>query len=128
MQFLKTLLIVFTVAVAVAFAFNNWDYVSLRVWSGLLLDINLPLLMLTCFLLGLIPTWLWQRAIRWQLRQRLSQSERTVADLRAAVAAASATPAPAPEPVLTTALPPADGDPGPPVAATAPPLIGETRA
>lgn len=118
MQFLKTLLIVFTVAVAVAFAFNNWDHVSVRLWSTLLVDINLPLLMLVCFLAGLVPTWLWQRAIRWQLSQRLASSERAVADLRAAVAVPVAVPAAAP-------LPPADGEPVPIV--RAPPLIDEPR-
>ena len=117
MQFLKTLLIVFTVGLAVAFAFNNWDIVPVRLWGGLLVDIKLPLLMLLCFLAGIIPTWLWQRAIRWRMAQRLAVSERTVSDLRTAAAAAAAT-APAP-----AAL---DADPLPPV--DAPPLIGEPRA
>ncbi len=113
MQFLKTLLIIFTVGLAVAFAFNNWTTVEIRLWGGLLVDINIPVLMLLCFLLGLIPTWLWQRAIRWRLAQRLATSERTVADLRLAVA----TPAP-PSPIV--AVPPADGTPLPPVAAEEP--------
>ncbi len=114
MQFLKTLLIVFTVGLAVAFAFNNWTSVDIRLWGGLIVDINKPLLMLLCFLLGMIPTWLWQRAIRWRLAQRLAVSERTVADLRIAV-----TTPPATQPAtstLTLATPPADGDPLPPVA------------
>lgn len=100
MQFLKTLLIVFTVGLAVAFAFNNWTPVDIRLWGGLLVDINKPLLLLICFLLGLIPTWLWQRALRWRLQQRLAASERTVADLRQAVVT------PPPPPVAEPALPP----------------------
>ena len=105
MQFLKTLLIVFTVGLAVAFAFNNWTSVDIRLWGGLLVDINKPLLLLLCFLAGLIPTWVWQKTANWRLRQRLAASERTVADLRAAVAA--------PAPVLT----PEPAEPLAPVAA-----------
>lgn len=118
MQFLKTLLIVFTVGLAVAFAFNNWTSVDILLWGGLIVDINKSLLMLVCFLLGLVPTWLWQRAIRWRLAQRLAASERTVADLRLAVATSSTTPSSAPAPALT--VPPADGDPLPPVAVEEP--------
>ncbi|WP_326524361.1 hypothetical protein [Sphingomonas sp.] len=113
MQFLKTLLMVFAAGVAVAFAFNNWTSVDVRLWGGLLVDINLPLLMLLCFLTGLVPTWLWQRALRWRSQQRLATSERTLADLRAAVAA-------------TAAVPPSI-DPDPTPAPVAPPLIDGSR-
>ena len=87
MQFLKTLLIVFTVGLAVAFAFNNWTSVDIRLWGGLLVDINKPLLLLLCFLAGLIPTWAWMKTANWRLKQRLAASERTVAEVRAAVVA-----------------------------------------
>lgn len=110
MQFLKTLLIVFTVGLAVAFAFNNWTSVDIRLWGGLLVDINKPLLMLLCFLIGMVPTWLWLKAANWRLKQRLATSERTVADLRVAVAAAT--------PVPVTIVDPAPAEPS-----MAPPLI-----
>lgn len=114
MQFLKTLLIVLTVSLAVAFAFNNWDIVSVRLWGGLLVDIKLPLLMLLCFLAGAIPTWLWQRAVRWRMAQRLAVSERTVDDLRTAAAATASTSAPLdPDPLPTTIAPPLIDEPRP---------------
>ncbi|SOB87751.1 Protein of unknown function [Sphingomonas guangdongensis] len=119
MQFLKTLLVVFTVALAVGFAFNNWDVVSVRLWGGLLIDINLPLLLLICFLAGLLPTYFWHQAVRWRLKQRLQSSERAVQDLRLAVA----TPPPTPS---TGTVWPADGAPLPPPSA-APPLIDDPR-
>ena len=115
MQFLKTLLIVLAVGVAVAFAFNNWTSVDVRLWGGLIVDINLPLLMLACFLAGLIPTWLWQRALRWRAQQRLAANERTLADLRAAVAAT------APPPPATAIV--TEPQPLP----AAPPLIDDAR-
>jgi lipopolysaccharide assembly protein A len=112
MQFLKTLLIVFTVALAVGFAFNNWDVVSVRLWGGMLVDINLPLLLLIAFLAGLLPTYFWHQAVRWRLKQRLQSSERAIQDLRVAIGTAPAAPL-TPEPA-----------PAPPAA---PPLIDEPR-
>ncbi|URW76516.1 LapA family protein [Sphingomonas donggukensis] len=120
MQFLKTLLIVFTVALGVAFAFNNWDVVPVRLWGGMIVDINLPLLMLVCFLAGLVPTWLWHYAVRWRLKQRLSSSERAVQDLR--------TVAVAPAPIAPGLITPGDAEPVPPLApAPAPPQIDDPR-
>lgn len=95
MQFLKTLLVALFVAFAVAFSINNWTTVALYLWGGLVAEVNLPLLMGLCFLAGLLPLWLWHRAVRWRLRQRLATSERTVTDLRAVHAAA---PSPAGSP------------------------------
>ena len=86
MQFLKMLLLALTVGFAVAFAINNWTVVSLQLWGGLIADVNLPLLVLAAFLLGLVPMWVAYRATRWRLRQRLATCERTIADLRTAAA------------------------------------------
>ena len=119
MQFLKTLLIVFTVGLAVAFAFNNWTSVDIRLWGGLLVDINKPLLLLICFLAGLVPTYLWLKAANWRLKQRLATSERTVADLRATVTAPTVTQ-PATSPVTPS---PAPFEPAKP--SVAPPLIDD---
>ena len=95
MQFLKMLLLALTVGFAVAFAINNWTIVSLQLWGGLIADVNLPLLLLTAFLLGLIPMWIAYGATRWRLRQRLATCERTIADLRVATAPAAPVAAPA---------------------------------
>ena len=70
------------------------------------------------FLAGLLPTLIYQHAVRWRLRQRLAAAERTIEGLRPTapatapvLAAADATGAP---PIIT-----ADAEPGP----AAPPLI-----
>ncbi|HWK34949.1 LapA family protein [Sphingomonas sp.] len=94
MQFLKTLLIVLIAGLAVAFAINNWTTVPVALWGGLIADVNLPLLMAVCFLIGLVPMWLTWLTTRWRLRNRLATTERTVADLRQV----TATPAPPPTP------------------------------
>ena len=112
MQFLRTLFWVLLAGVAVAFAFNNWTTVPLRLWGGLIADVNLPLLLGAAFLAGFLPMLIANKAVRWRWRQRLSGLERTIADLSRPAPA----PPPAPDPVVIVP------DPGPlPVAPEAPP-------
>lgn len=99
MQFLKGLIWILLVVLVVVFAAANWTSVPIRLWGGLVADVNLPFLMLVMFLIGLVPTLLYHHAVRWRLRGRLSNAERTITDLRAA------TMAPAPpeaDPLPTT--------------------------
>lgn len=86
MNFLRT---AFWVVVAVAlalFAKANWvvapsysGYVPVKLWGDIVLDTRLPVLIVAAFLLGLIPTWLWARAMRWQMQRRLASTERALA-------------------------------------------------
>lgn len=118
MQFLRTLFWVLLAGVAVAFAFNNWTTVPLRLWGGLIADVNLPLLLGAAFLAGFLPMLLTVKATRWRWRQRVTGLERTIGDL--------ARPVPAPAPPVT---PPA-ADPvvvAAPAAPASPPPEPETR-
>lgn len=108
MQFLKILLWCLLVFVAAIFTFGNWTWVSINLWSGLVAEVNLPFLMLVTFAAGWLPTWLYFRAQRWRLAQRLNTAERVIADLKPVPSiavvepAATATPvppAPTPSPV-----------------------------
>ncbi len=86
MNFLKT---AFWVIIAVAlalFAKANWaiapsysGYVPVKLWGDIILETRLPVLIVVAFLLGLLPTWLWGRACRWQLQRKLSSAERALA-------------------------------------------------
>lgn len=92
MQFLKILfwcLLTFLVAI---FTYGNWDRVEVHLWGGLVADVNLPLLLLVTFLLGLLPTLVYHHAVRWRLRQRVANAERAVADLRAVLVPVAADP------------------------------------
>jgi uncharacterized membrane protein YciS (DUF1049 family) len=71
MQFLKTLFWVIVAVVAVLFGYTNWEPVTIRLWGGLLADINLPLLLAVIFLLGFLPTFIIYRARLWSLQRRL---------------------------------------------------------
>ena len=82
MNFLKTLFWVVVAIVAVIFSTNNWSPVTLNLWGGLQADVKLPVLLLLVFLLGLLPTFIWHHAKRWQLKRRLTSAERALADVR----------------------------------------------
>ena len=77
MQFLKTLFWVLIAVVVVLFASRNWSDVSLNLWGDIQADIKLPVLLLICFLLGFLPTWLIMRARIWSLRRRADAMERS---------------------------------------------------
>ncbi|WEK00774.1 MAG: hypothetical protein P0Y59_03500 [Candidatus Sphingomonas phytovorans] len=115
MQFLKILFWCLLAFVAAVFTLGNWTTVPLKLWGGLIAEVNLPLLLFITFLIGLVPTMLYYNAIRWRLRNRLATSERTLADLRGVLAPTAATPIepeppaiqPAPAPAaIPTAVPP----------------------
>ena len=86
MNFLRT---AFWVIIAVALALftkANWivaptysGYVPVKLWGDLILETRLPVLIIAAFLLGLVPTWLWARAVKWQMRRRLASAERALA-------------------------------------------------
>jgi hypothetical protein len=111
MQFLKILFWCLLAFVAAVFTLGNWTTVPIKLWGGLIAEVNLPLLLFVTFLIGLVPTMLYYNAIRWRLRNRLATSERTLADLRGVLAPAAPVPlepdAPAiPPAAVPTAVPP----------------------
>ena len=106
MQFLRTLFWALLVGIGVAFAFNNWTSVDLKLWGGLVAQVNLPVLLLVTFLLGFVPAYLIHRATKWRLRQRLASSERAASELRNSAQLpafpAEVPPSPATAPVTAT--------------------------
>ena len=84
MQFLKILFWCLLTFIAAIFTYGNWHLVEINLWSGLIADVNLPLLLLVTSLLGFLPMLVYHHAVRWRLRQRLATCETALADLRAA--------------------------------------------
>ncbi len=76
MQFLRTVFWVVLAVVAVIFAFNNWEIVSVHLWGDLILDSPLPVLLLLAFLIGLLPALVLHRATSWNLRRKLDAATR----------------------------------------------------
>lgn len=92
MQFLKTLFWFLIAVVISVFAIGNWTMVPIRLWGGLVAEVNLPVLLILTFLAGLFPVLLYHHAIKWRLRQKLQSAERALADLRGLGAPAGTTP------------------------------------
>ncbi|MBX3595140.1 LapA family protein [Sphingomonas sp.] len=92
MQFLKALFWFLILGLAAAFAVTNWQPVEIRLWSGLVADVNLPFLLLVMFLIGFVPVLLVFHTWRWRMKSRVAMLERTIEDLRPA-------PTPPPPPV-----------------------------
>lgn len=80
MQFLRTMFWVILAVLGAIFALNNWTPVTVNLWSGLVLDTRLPVLMVASFLIGLVPMFIVHRATRWSLRRRLDNSHRPLVD------------------------------------------------
>jgi lipopolysaccharide assembly protein A len=106
MQFLKTLFWVTLAVIAVVFSLNNWAPITINLWNGLQLDTRLPLLMVSSFLLGLVPMLLLHRTTRWRLRRKLETMERSMADIQAATSPTSPLPAALPPGATPMAVPP----------------------
>lgn len=80
MQFLRTAFWVAMAIVIVVFAVNNWTPVTVNLWDGLRMDTKLPVLVIGAFLLGLLPLWLFHRAMCWRWRRRLDTVERALSN------------------------------------------------
>lgn len=119
MQFLKLLFWCLMAFLAAVFTFGNWTNVSIQLFGGLVAEVNLPLLLLTTFLLGFVPTLVYQQWLRFRLRQRLTAAERSLESERALAAARASEPAapgagagvvvpvtPPPPAAIPTAVPP----------------------
>ena len=113
MQFLKGLIWFLVAVLLAAFVFGNWDEIAkVHLWNDLVADVKLPILVLICFLAGLVPMLVYHHAVRWRLKQRLAAAERSLEAVRQTVAV----PTPPAEP--SEPAPPL-----PPSSADAPPLM-----
>ncbi len=71
MRFLKTLLWVTLIVGLIVFAANNWVPVTVSLWGGMLLDTKLPALVITAFLLGFFPLYVFHRTAIWRMKRRM---------------------------------------------------------
>jgi uncharacterized integral membrane protein len=75
MQFIRTLFWVLILAALLIFTAFNWKPVEVQIWTSLVLETKLPVLIVAAFLLGLVPTWLIHRGTRWRLNRRIGHLE-----------------------------------------------------
>lgn len=75
MQIVKTIVWVLIVTALALFAYANWFRIDVTIWSEVVLNTPLPMVILTSFLLGFVPMWLFHRAARWRLKRRIASLE-----------------------------------------------------
>lgn len=92
MQIVRTIVWVVLIIALLLFSINNWETVDVKIWEGLILETKKPVLVITAFLLGLLPMWLLHKGAKWRFNRRISALENSVK-------AASVTPVP---PIATT--------------------------
>ena len=84
MQIVRTILWVLLLVGILAFSFGNWDKeIDVRIWPGIVWDTRIPALVIVSFLIGLIPTWLYHRSVRWRLQRRNAALETATARINA---------------------------------------------
>lgn len=109
MQILRTVFWALILFGLLTFSFFNWDPVEVNLWSNLVLETKVPVLVIVSFLLGLVPTWLLHRGTKWRLSKRISTLENAARSnaLSRHEPAAPAAPAPAPAPTPDAVTDPA---------------------
>ena len=75
MQIVRTVIWVLILFGLLTFSFFNWDPVEVNLWSSLVLETKIPVLVISAFLLGLVPMWLYHRGMKWRLERRVSALE-----------------------------------------------------
>lgn len=76
MQIVRTIVWVLVLVALLLFSLNNWHGVEVKIWENLVLETKLPVLVLTAFLMGMLPMWLVLRAHRWRSARRITTLER----------------------------------------------------
>jgi hypothetical protein len=91
MQIVRTIFWVLVLVGLLAFSFFNWRPVEVAIWDNLVVETKVPALVIVSFLLGLVPTWLYHRGVKWRLSRRVQSLENAV---RSAAMPSSAPDAP----------------------------------
>ena len=78
MQIVRTIFWVLVLVGLLAFSFFNWRPVEVAIWDNLVVETKVPALVIVSFLLGLVPTWLYHRGIKWRLSRRVQSLENAV--------------------------------------------------
>lgn len=108
MQVIRTIAWIVITAILVAFIAMNWTVAAVNFWplqNGDYLHFEWPvgIVALVFFFFGMVPVWLYLRAVRWRLNRRIETLEKSLqtssmAPIPAAEPSLAAAPAPTPGP------------------------------
>lgn len=75
MQIIRTIFWVLILVALLVFTAFNWQPVEVKLWENMIVETKIPALVIISFLLGLIPTWLIHRGVKWRLSRRIGALE-----------------------------------------------------
>ncbi len=78
MQIVRTIIWVMILFGILTFSFFNWDTVEVNLWENLVLETKIPVLVITAFVLGLVPMWFYYRSVKWSLDRRIRSLEASI--------------------------------------------------
>lgn len=78
MQIVRTIVWILILLALLTFSFFNWQPVEVTLWDNLVLETKVPALVIVAFLLGLVPTWLYHRSVKWSLNRRIRSLENSL--------------------------------------------------
>lgn len=83
MQIIRTVAWVALTAILVAFIAMNWTKVPVNLWpldDGNYIHFEWPvgIVALLFFVLGIVPPWLYLRAVRWRMSRRIASLENSL--------------------------------------------------
>ena len=78
MQVVRTIVWVLILFGILTFSFFNWEPVEVNLWENLVLETKVPVLVITAFLLGIVPMWLYHRSTKWSLGRRIRSLEASI--------------------------------------------------
>ena len=76
MRFLRLLFTLFLLVLAALFLGRNWTDVTVDLWGDMQADVKLPLLLVTAFLTGWLPTSALWRSRLWHTKRDHALSQR----------------------------------------------------
>ncbi|QFT78170.1 LapA family protein [Erythrobacter sp. THAF29] len=78
MQIVRTIVWILILLALLTFSFFNWQPVEVTLWDNLVVETKVPALVIIAFLLGLVPTWLYHRSVKWSLNRRIRSLENSL--------------------------------------------------
>jgi uncharacterized integral membrane protein len=78
MHIVRTIIWVLLLVALTVFAAVNWDErATVQIWENLVVETNIPAIVIISFLIGFVPMWLLHRTTKWQLKRRIASLETT---------------------------------------------------
>ncbi|OYW44454.1 MAG: hypothetical protein B7Z33_11510 [Sphingomonadales bacterium 12-68-11] len=76
MKLVRTLAWLLLLAVLLVFSVANWGPpVTVRIWENLVVETQLPAIVILSLAIGFVPMWLYHRAVRWRMQRRILSLE-----------------------------------------------------